>query len=94
MSYELRPKKTKEQMLPLVSQFVANFAKTFGEAPSPENISKWCDDTIIKRQEEYVKNYLEGFYIGDIADFPKYVKNHLTIDQRAKSNSEPKRAVI
>lgn len=66
---ELRPGKTLEQIKPLVDQFIANYTKCFNVAPEPELISKWCGEMVLKLQEAYTKNYLEGYSVHDLKPF-------------------------
>lgn len=66
---ELRPGKTVEQIKPLVDQFIVNYTKCFNVAPDPELIGKWCNEMVLKLQEAYTKNYLEGYSVHDLKPF-------------------------
>ena len=94
MSYELRPVKTQAQLAPLVAQFVENFAKSFGHEPDSELIDLWCRKRVIKMQEDYVLNYLEGYAVQDIPAFSKEVANKLSTKPQAPAAAVKGKPII
>lgn len=92
--YELRPVKPAAQMLPLVKQFIENYMKNFGEAPSGPLVQKWCAEMVQKQQEFYVKNYLEGYAIQDIRPFGGMVAGQFPIAETEMKLTDKKKAVL
>jgi len=91
MSYDLRPVKSRAELAPLAQQFVENFAKNFGHEPDAELIAKWCKMKVLKLQEAYVSNYIEGYAVQDIRPFSDTVEH---IMNPPKANPATKKPVI
>lgn len=96
--YELRPVKPVEQMIPLAKQFIDNFSRMFNAPPSPEIIKKWTEEMVLKTQEAYVKNYLEGFAVQDLVPFGAIVGAQMTptpvADKIPQNKLTDKKAII
>jgi hypothetical protein len=86
--YELRPVKKPAELAPLAKQFIENFIKSFNQPPTPEAMRKWTKEMVLKAQEAYVKNNLEGYSIQDVIPFGEQIAMELA-SKKSAVDKEP-----